>query len=294
MPSENDAPPQTLTHQSAPDRRTRKRDARRDHLLDLAADIVEDAGVDGLTMAALAQAADYATASLYTYFDSRSALLAALQQRALLLLHDLAEARVAQWQAALRMAEPPPTDQVASLALLWAFSDLFLAAPQTHPREFRLQQQMLINAGAETTADAAEVVPAAMLVLDVPRRLLEAATDTAALQTQPFTANPLEELLEGSLVRTFAWVLGLNGALMADGLSTGLPTTGAALGEVLTQGLLQGWGASPKDSATARSLAQSLGQSQAQSLGQSQAQSLGQSQAQSLGQSQAQSLGEQP
>ena len=247
-----------LTHQSAPDRRTRKRDARRDHLLDLAAEIVDQAGVDGLTMAALAQAADYATASLYTYFNSRSALLAALQQRALLLLHDLAEERLAQWQAALRIAKPPPTDQVASLAMLWAFSDLFLSAPQTHPREFRLQQQLLVNAGAENTADAAGVVPVAMLVLDVPRRLLAAATMSGALHEQPFTSNPLEEVLEGSMLRTFAWVLGLNGALMADGLSTGLPTTGAALGEVLTQGLLQGWGASPNDSAIARSVAETL------------------------------------
>jgi AcrR family transcriptional regulator len=258
VPSENDAPTQTLTHQSAPDRRTRKRDARRDHLLDLAAEIVDQAGVDGLTMAALAQAADYATASLYTYFNSRSALLAALQQRALLLLHDLAEERLAQWQAALRIAKPPPTDQVASLAMLWAFSDLFLSAPQTHPREFRLQQQLLVNAGAENTADAAGVVPVAMLVLDVPRRLLAAATMSGALHEQPLTSNPLEEVLEGSMLRTFAWVLGLNGALMADGLSTGLPTTGAALGEVLTQGLLQGWGASPNDSAIARSVAETL------------------------------------
>ncbi|MEI7887064.1 MAG: TetR family transcriptional regulator [Actinomycetes bacterium] len=43
----------------------------------MAADLVKDAGVDGLTMAALAQAADYATAPLSTYFASRSALLAA-------------------------------------------------------------------------------------------------------------------------------------------------------------------------------------------------------------------------
>jgi hypothetical protein len=142
--------------------------------------------------------------------------------------------------------------------MLWAFSDLFLSAPQTHPREFRLQQQLLVNAGAENTADAAGVVPVAMLVLDVPRRLLAAATMSGALHEQPLTSNPLEEVLEGSMLRTFAWVLGLNGALMADGLSTGLPTTGAALGEVLTQGLLQGWGASPNDSAIARSVAETL------------------------------------
>ena len=62
------------------DRRSRKRLARRHHLLDLAADLVDAHGVAGLTMAALAEAADYAPASLYTYFPSRSALVAALQE----------------------------------------------------------------------------------------------------------------------------------------------------------------------------------------------------------------------
>ena len=73
------------------DRRGRKRAARRARLLDLAAEIVEDAGVAGLTMAALAEAADYAPASLYTYFASRSALVAAVQERALVSLGAVAE-----------------------------------------------------------------------------------------------------------------------------------------------------------------------------------------------------------
>ena len=39
---------------------TRKRDARRDHLLDLAADLGDQRGVRNVTMAALAEAGDYA------------------------------------------------------------------------------------------------------------------------------------------------------------------------------------------------------------------------------------------
>jgi len=246
------------TELPGPDRRTRKREARRNDLMDLAAHIIDSAGVDGLTMAALAQAADYAPASLYTYFRSRSELLAALQQRALLLLHDLAQSRQLQWEQALADLSPVPTASVAALVKLWAFSALFLSAPQTHKREFRLQQQLLVTAGVESTADAAAVVPVAMLVVEVPRQLLVAAEKTGALQPQPCSANPLEESLDGSMLRTFTWILGLNGALLADGLSTGLPTIGAALGEVLTQGLLQGWGASVDESATARALARTI------------------------------------
>jgi AcrR family transcriptional regulator len=248
VPSEN---VRTSNPGVSTDRRTRKRDARRDHLLDLAADLVEAHGVDGVTMAALAEAADYAPASLYTYFASRSALLAALQQRALVVLADVAAQHLAAWDVALADTERPAgtdgTDaaQLAALARLWAFSDLFLAAPHTHAREFRLQQQLLVSVGAEDGEDAAAVVPTAMAVLDVPRRLLDAATVAGALAAHEDATDPIDGPIDGSILRTFAWVVALNGALMADGLTTGLPTTGAALGRELTAGLLVGWGAEP-------------------------------------------------
>ena len=127
MPSENI---RTSTPPAEPgDRRTRKRRARRDALLEIAAELVERDGVAGVTMAALADAADYAPASLYTYFASRSALLAALQQRALEALADVAEEALGRWDADLS-ARDGVADDVAALARLWAFSDLFLAAPE--------------------------------------------------------------------------------------------------------------------------------------------------------------------
>lgn len=248
MPSEN------VDTSPSGDRRTRKRDARRDHLLDLASDLVESHGVDGVTMAALAEAADYAPASLYTYFASRSALLAALQQRALTVLGAVAEARLTAWDLALA-AHPNVSETTRALARLLAFSELFLAAPHDQPREFRLQQQLLVSVGAEDSADAATVVPAAMLVLDVPRRLLAAAERSGALHPQDPLIDPIEELLDGPLVRTFSWVVALNGALMADALTTGLPTTGAALGRLLTDALLRGWGAEAATLAAAHELA---------------------------------------
>ena len=243
------------------DRRTRKREARRDHLLDLAADLVESVGVDGVTMTALAEAGDYAPASLYTYFASRSALLAALQQRALVVLGAVAEAELSAWDSALAAhatTAGPVTEQVSALARLWAFSALFLAAPHEHPREFRLQQQLLVSSGAEDSADAAAVVPTAMVVLDVPRRLLAAAEAAGALDPLEAGADPLDQPIEGSILRTFAWIVALNGALMADGLTTGLPTTGEALGVVVTDALLRGWGAPPSDLFAGRQLARSI------------------------------------
>ena len=250
MPSENAA----ASVEPAPDRRARKREARRDHLLDLAAEIVDEHGVDGLTMAALAESADYATASLYTYFSSRSALLAALQERALTMLAGVGTVAAARWDTALATA-PRPSGEVAALGRLCAFSDLFLAAPVRHRREFRLQQQLLVTPGAEEASDAGSVVPAAMAVLELPRRLLAAAAEVGALRTGDRSADPLGTPVGASLGRTFAWVLALNGALLADGLVTGLPTTGALIGTQLTDALLLGWGADPDHLGAARALA---------------------------------------
>ena len=252
VPSENDDTTEAVTG----DRRSRKRAARRDHLLDLAAELVEQVGVDGVTMAALAEAADYAPASLYTYFDSRSALLAALQQRALRVLGEVAEAALAGWEVALGEADTDADHgvEVAALARLWAFSDLFLVAPERHPREFRLQQQLLTTPDVQDLQDAASVLPVALQVLDVPRRLLAAAVEAGALAPRPAGTDPLDRPVDGAYVRTIAWVAALNGVLLADGLTTGLPTSGADLGNELTGALLRGWGADAAHLAAARAL----------------------------------------
>ncbi len=236
---------------TSPDRRTRKRDQRRARLLELAADLVERDGVDGVTMTALAEAADYAPASLYTYFPSRSALLAALQQQALGTLALVGDDATAAWRTRLDGTDPA----LDSLVLLWGFADLFLHAPQRHPREFRLQQQLLVTPGAESLDDAATVVPAAMAVLDLPRQLLSEAAASGALEAPAPAEDPIGSPFDGDLLRTFAWIVALNGALMIDGLSTGAPSTGAALGGEITSALLRGWGADPLRSAAARARA---------------------------------------
>ncbi len=236
------------------DRRTRKRDARRRDLLDLALDLSEELGVEGVTMAALAEAADYAPASLYTYFPSRSALVASMQTRALNLLGAEAESTLQAWDLAVA-ARPDPLDpEPAALARLWVFGDLFLAAPDAHPREFRLQQQLLASPNAETAQDAATVVPAAMSVLDRPRRLLADAVTAGALEPPPPATDPLDHPLDGDVLRTLAWVTALNGALLIDRLDTGVPTSGAVLGAELTRALLRGWGADPTHLDAARTL----------------------------------------
>lgn len=238
------------------DRRARKRAARRDHLLDVALDLVDGHGVDGLTMAALAEAADYAPASLYTYFPSRSALVAAVQERALHVLAQVGRASVASWDEALTSADEP--EPVRQLARLLAFAELFLAAPERYRREFRLQQQLLVTPGVEDVADAGAVVPAAMAVLAVPQGLLAEAARAGALRPDDPVADPLHAPVDPAFARTIAWVVAMNGALLVDGLVIGLATTGAALGRQLTDALLVAWGADPDHLDAARPLARDL------------------------------------
>lgn len=207
-------------------------------------------------MTALAEAADYAPASLYTYFPSHSALVASMQSRALILLGAVAESTLQQWDLGVSARPDPVRPTVAALARLWVFGDLFLLAPDTHRREFRLQQQLLASPNAETPQDAATVLPAAMSVLDRPRRLLADAVAAGALDAAAPAIDPIQQPLDGDVLRTFAWVTALNGALLIDGLDTGVPTTGAVLGAEITRALLRGWGADPTDIDEARTLSQ--------------------------------------
>ncbi len=242
---------ETANSTATADRRGRKRAARRDVLLDLADDLVAEYGVDGLTMTALAERADYAPASLYTYFSSRSERLATLQERALRHLAEVGERHLRQWNRDLAdhsdsAANTPgtPAEPVAALARLWGFADLFLSAPEEHPREFALQQQLLISADAEDPQDAARVVPAALAVLDIPRRLLADAVDCGALDADPADAD--------HLVRTLTWIAAMNGTLLTDRVRTGLSVSSRVIGEALVAALLVGWGARPELSEDAR------------------------------------------
>ncbi len=234
MPSEN----------IVTDRRERKRAARRDALVSLAGDLVAAGGVESLTMTSLAQAADYAPASLYTYFPSRSSLIATLQEQALERLADAARDAVRSWDADLSDLGVAPADRVGRLARLWAFDDLLVRAPREHPRDFALQQELLVAVDAEQDADAERVVPTAMAVLDVPRRLLTEAAAVGAVSEAP----------DGQVTRTLSWIAAVNGVLLAGRVRAGLVVGVDVLAESLGRSLLVGWGGDPDLVDEARSL----------------------------------------
>lgn len=230
------------------DRRTRKRLARRRELLDIAADLWEEGGPDALTLSAIGERADLTAPSLYTYFPSKSAIVAALQRDALEVLAQAAREAVGAWNA----PDGTASDLIA-LGRLVAFSDLTMRAPVEHPLEFGLQQRLMASPGLEDPDDAAGVLPAAFGALAVPVSLIEAAAEVGSIDAvDPSTASGATD---SSMVRAVRWLAALHGALSVDSLPLGVPVDGHTLGRLLTGDLLRGWGADAERLVDAQAMA---------------------------------------
>ena len=85
-------------------RREQNRVARNHDLLLAATEIIATEGVEGLTMQAVADNVGCAVGTIYTYFESKSALLAALQLAAIQTLIDTFTASAESWERAISKA----------------------------------------------------------------------------------------------------------------------------------------------------------------------------------------------
>lgn len=241
-------------------RRARNRIARHDQLMAAASEIVSTEGLDGLTMQAVAERVDCAVGTIYTYFDSKSSLLTALQIAAIETLGASFGRSRAAWDEDLALSELD--DSTKALVRLLAFGHLFTSAPALHPREFELLQVLLSSRRRETSdEDAQRVLPYALGLINEFRVLIEAAVDVGALESDrdPDADN------DYSLSRTIRWAGALNGALLVSNAGA-VPTdpietdgdgpTQVAVGGVfdgrvlalrLARDLLAGWGAARAD-----------------------------------------------
>lgn len=123
-------------------RRAARHAQTHDEILDAAAELVTERGVDALNLGELATRAGFGSAaSLYRYFAGKDAIVAALAQRGLKRLG----AHMAQVPDDL-----PPIDQLVELCL--AYVDY----AREHPGERRL---LLTAAGAMAPADRAAIMP---------------------------------------------------------------------------------------------------------------------------------------
>jgi AcrR family transcriptional regulator len=241
-------------------RRAQNRLARHEQLTRAATEIIAQEGLAGLTMQAVAERVDCAVGTIYTYFDSKSALLAELQVEAIRTLISAVERSREIWDEEIAAAELD--DAVAALVRLVAAGHLFVAVTDMHPREFELLQLHISLRHQEINdRDTPTVVPHALALLGQLLALIDAAVEVGALSTR---SEMGEEDGGQTLRRTLRWAGGLNGAMMVSNATadpawlTSEQLDGRRLAHALSEDMLLGWGAPPRTLLTAKEFVASL------------------------------------
>lgn len=221
-----------VVHHETVGRVERKREARTSAILDEAMAILERDGIDALTLGRLATALGYVPAALYRYFDSKDALVAALQRRAVREIHDGLRATLQ------RLDEPASrtSAEVAALARLLAGANHYLALPGTNPKVFFLVA-LLMGDPRPLLSDeeSRRTAPLLVALLSDVQAMFRAAASAGALAK----GDDVE--------RTLAFWAVLQGALSlekARRIAPALPTS-VDVGRAAMASMLVGWGANP-------------------------------------------------
>jgi AcrR family transcriptional regulator len=224
----------TTTDTEPPGRVELKREARTSAILDAAMAILAAEGLEALTLGRLAKALGYVPAALYRYFDSKDALLAALQRRAVITIHR-------GFGEAQRAVEPmvvaaPPGIRV--LARLLAGARFYLAVPRTDPEAAFLVALLLGDPRPLLSDDESRrTAPMLLALLGDVETIFEAAEACGVLSKGD------------GLERTLALWAALSGALSLEKvrrIAPALPSS-VQIGSVAVEALLVGWGAAPRD-----------------------------------------------
>lgn len=209
-----------------------RRAARVEELLDRAMDIVEEGGLEALTLHRLAEALGLVKTAVYRYFPSKDALTAALQRKAIREVHE----HFVERRGAARAAWGSPPARVAALAELLLASRLYASLPETHPRAWLFLAILLGDPRRLIPdEDARATVPILAAFLEDVAASFEAARASGALAPGP--ARPR--------MMTF-WAV-VHGALClekARRVDMSLPAA-ERIAEHGAKTLLGGWGAEP-------------------------------------------------
>lgn len=183
------SPPQTQTP------RERRHDESFRRIVDTAMRMVEEGGLEALSINRLAEAVHYTPGALYRYVDSKDALLSLLCAR---VLHDI-RADLDGALAALP-ARATPLRRIAALV------DGYTTFARTAPRRFALLLQSMADPRIllPEAAHAQPVVEAAIAALTPLAGALDAAADAGQLAagSGPARAICLVALLQGVLLLT--------------------------------------------------------------------------------------------
>jgi len=234
------------TPTQVPGRRQRNRLARRDQYLRAAMRIVSDDGVERLTMQRMADDLDCAVGTIYTYFESKDALLSELQRLAL--------DRISESYRVLRERVDPQlderaTDEVeAALARVILGLRFWVSTAEVYPDESNLFRSLTTRRTKMSPDEAVRMLPSAWQLFALGSEVVQDAQDVGALS--PGRA--------GERMVTAAAALG--GVLLLSGLAHFDPDLFAGPGLALTMvdDLVRGWGADPHRHASANALADAL------------------------------------
>lgn len=220
----------------------RKRDARTSAILDEAMRILTVEGLDALTLGRLARTLDVVPAALYRYFDSKDALLAALQRRAVTVIHVRVREAVALVDGRTRRLPP----EAAILAKLLGVAELYLSLPRTAPEAHFLVALLLGDPRPLLSEEEGKrFAPLLLALLGDVEALFREASETRAL-------------VKGeSRERTLAFWAVLQGSLALSKvrrIAPSLPSPSAVAIDAI-HGMFAGWGA---DAAALRRARRSL------------------------------------
>jgi AcrR family transcriptional regulator len=218
------------------DRRQRARDKKRQQILLAADGLIAEAGLRGITMQGVADRLDCAVGTLYLYFPSKAALIAALQGDAIDTLRASFAAARPAWDEYL--AESDLSDELAALVRLTGFGAHWASASVVFADEFHLQRTLLSEPVAiEATEEVRDSLPVLQRLLESPSELLDAGAELGVLD-----AGNTDE-------RALRWLAALNGVLLLENLAAVDRHLFRAqhLARLLTHDLLCGWGAARAD-----------------------------------------------
>ena len=235
------------TPAGASGRRQRNRLARREQYLRAARRIVSDDGVERLTMQRMADDLDCAVGTIYTYFDSKDALLSELQRLAI-------ERIIGSYRTLVDRIEPQLAEQAAdageaALAQVLLGLRFWVSTAEVYPEESNLFRALTTRRTKMSPDEATHMLPAAWQLFALGTTAIQAAIDTGAISP----GNAGERMVTAAAAA-------IGGVLFLSGLSHFDPDlfAGRALALGLVDDLVRGWGADPHRLAAASSLADAL------------------------------------
>lgn len=196
-------------------RRARNRAARNRQITEAASAILTEGGLESLTMQEVADRVDCAVGTIYTYFSSKSALLAALQSEAIGILHESHERAAAVWEDYLE--ENLVEEKVAAVTRMLAISELVLSWKTIQPREFEfLQKLMATRQESMTDQDSLAAAPQALRLFAEARVALDLAVEVGGIGFDPDRPG------DDGMSRTVRWMAAIEGAVMVSNAFAGV------------------------------------------------------------------------